>query len=154
MDVLGAAEERQREALTTIEGTLGGAAFRATLEPDGQRSHWLEVTEKLREAAGAAAGDVVALEVSPVAEDPEPMLPTDLRKALTAAPRAKALWSDLTTVARRDWIQWIETAKQAATRTRRIDSTCDMLLSGKRRVCCFDRSGIYSKGLSAPAAAD
>ena len=78
------------------------------------------------------------------------MLPTDLRKALTAAPRAKALWSDLTTVARRDWIQWIESAKQAATRTRRIDNTCDMLLSGKRRVCCFDRSEIYSKGLSAP----
>lgn len=140
--------------MTTVEGTLGGAAFRATLEPDGQRSHWLKVTKKLREAAGAAAGDVVALTVSPVAEEPEPRLPTDLRKALTAAPQAKALWSDLTTVARRDWIQWIESAKQAATRTRRIDNTCDMLLSGKRRVCCFDRSGIYSKGLSAPEAAD
>jgi hypothetical protein len=25
--------------------------------------------------------------------------------------------------------------------------------SGKRRVCCFDRSGFYSKSLSAPKAA-
>jgi hypothetical protein len=29
-----------------------------------------------------------------------------------------------------------------------------LLAAGKRRVCCFDRSGFYSKGFSAPAAAD
>ena len=34
----------------------------------------------------------------------------------------------------------------------RIESACDMLGSGKRRVCCFDRSGVYGKNLSAPAA--
>ena len=28
-----------------------------------------------------------------------------------------------------------------------------MLGSGKRRVCCFDRSGFYSKSMSAPKAA-
>jgi hypothetical protein len=29
-------------------------------------------------------------------------------------------------------------------------ATCDMLAFGKRRVCCFDRSGVYGKGLGAP----
>jgi hypothetical protein len=29
-----------------------------------------------------------------------------------------------------------------------------MLAGGKRRVCCFDRSGIYSKALGAPAEAE
>jgi hypothetical protein len=29
-----------------------------------------------------------------------------------------------------------------------------MLASGKRRACCFDRSGIYSKAFSAPKAAE
>jgi hypothetical protein len=138
--------------MTSVEGTLGGAPFRATLEPDGRGSHWLKVTAKLRNAAGAAAGDVVAVEVAPVAEEPEPKLPADLRNALAAAPEARELWKSLTPIARRDWIQWITTAKQAATRARRIDSTCDMLIAGKRRVCCFDRSGIYSKGLGAPEA--
>ncbi len=47
--------------MTTVEGTVNGSPFRATLEPDGQRSHWLKVTRKLREAAGAEVGDVVAL---------------------------------------------------------------------------------------------
>ena len=29
-----------------------------------------------------------------------------------------------------------------------------MLASGKRRACCFDRSGIYSKSLDAPKSAE
>jgi uncharacterized protein YdeI (YjbR/CyaY-like superfamily) len=63
--------------------------------------------------------------------------PADLRKALAAAPEAKARWDDLTPIARRDFISWIESAKQAETRRRRIDRACDMLVAGKRRPCCF-----------------
>src|SRR5258708_30182877 len=47
--------------MTAIEGAINGFAFQATLEPDGQKSHWLKVERKLSEAAGAHAGDVVAL---------------------------------------------------------------------------------------------
>src|SRR5215471_19004572 len=73
--------------MTTVDGTINGSPFRATLEPDGQKSHWLKVERKLREAAGAEAGDVVALEIAPAAKEPEPTIPADLRKALgTAAP--------------------------------------------------------------------
>jgi hypothetical protein len=139
--------------MTTVEGTINGFPFRATLEPDGQRSHWLKVDRKLREAAGANAGDVVTLEIAPVAGEPEPRLPADLRKALAAAPKARALWSDITPIARRDWIQWITSGKRAETRALRIAKACSMLAAGKRRICCFDRSGFYSKSLSSPKAA-
>src|SRR5438874_8171637 len=121
--------------MTTVEGTLNGFPFRATLEPDGQRSHWLKVDRKMREAARADAGDVVTLEIAPVGEEPEPKAPADLRKALAAAPKARALWSDITPIARRDWIHWIVSAKQAETRTRRINNACSMLTAGKRRPC-------------------
>ncbi|HTL55714.1 MAG TPA: YdeI/OmpD-associated family protein [Candidatus Limnocylindrales bacterium] len=140
--------------MTTVEGTINGFPFRATLEPDGQKSHWLKVDRKLREAAGADAGDVVALEIAPSGEELEPRMPADLRKALVAAPKARALWLDITPIARRDWIQWITSAKRPETRARRIDNACAMLAAGKRRVCCFDRSGFYSKGFSAPKAGD
>ena len=33
-------------------------------------------------------------------------------------------------------------------------SACDMLAKGKRRPCCFDRSGMYAKSLSCPVADD
>jgi hypothetical protein len=139
--------------MTAIEGTINGAPFQTTLEPDGQKSHWLKVDRKLSEAAGAHAGDVIMLEIAPAAEEPEPKVPADLRKALAvAAPRARALWSDITPNARRDWIHWIISAKQPETRARRIKNACSMLAAGKRRVCCFDRSGFYSKSFSAPKA--
>ena len=58
--------------MTAIEGTINGVPFQAELEPEGQKSHWLKVDRKLREAAGADAGDIVTLEVAPAAKDPEP----------------------------------------------------------------------------------
>ena len=140
--------------MTSVDGTLEGHPFQATLEPDGQGSHWLKVSRALRESAGAEVGDVVTLEIAPVEQEPEPRIPADLRTALVASPEARAQWSSLTAVARRDWIQWITTAKKAETRQRRVANTCSMLASGKRRVCCFDRSGIYSKGLGAPEPAE
>ncbi len=74
----------------------------------------------LREAAGAEAGDVVTLEIAPVTEEPEAKVPAALRKALAAAaPKARAVWSDITPIARRDWIHWITSAKQLETRARR-----------------------------------
>jgi hypothetical protein len=140
--------------MTAVEGTINGLPFRATLEPDGQKGHWLRVDRKLREAAGAEAGDVVTLEIAAAAEKPEPKVPADLRKALVAAPKARALWTNITPVARRDWVQWITSAKRPETRARRVENACAMLAAGKRRVCCFDRSGFYSKSLSAPKAAN
>ena len=141
--------------MTSVEGTFNGLAFQTTLQPDGQGGHWLKVDRKLREAAGAEAGDIVSLEIAPVAEEPEPRVPADLRKALAAAnPKARAVWSDITPVARRDWIQWIESAKREETRLKRIENACDMLTKGKRRPCCFDRSGMYAKSLSCPVADD
>jgi hypothetical protein len=137
--------------MMAIDDTLNGFAFQATLEPDGQKSHWLKVDRTLSEAARAAAGEMVTLEIAPAAKETEPEVPADLRKALVAAaPKARALWSDITPNARRDWIHWISSAKQGETRARRIKNACSMLAGGKRRVCCFDRSGFYSKSLSAP----
>lgn len=141
-------------AMTSVEGTINGHPFAATLEPDGQGSHWLKVDEQLRKGAGAEPGDEVTLEIRPAEKEPEPEVPADLRKALAAAPEAKAVWDDITPVARRDWIHWITSGKREDTRVRRIATACDMLASGKRRACCFDRSGMYSKAFSAPEAAE
>jgi hypothetical protein len=139
--------------MTSVEGRINGRPFRATLEPDGNRSHWLKVSRKLREAAGAEAGDIVTLEIAPNRKEPEARVPADLRKALASAPKARAVWKDITPVARRDWIQWIVSAKRPETRARRVDNACSMLAGGKRRICCFDRSGFYGKSMSAPEAA-
>ena len=120
-----------------VEGTINGFPFRAALEPDGKGSHWLKVTKAMHEAAGAGAGDTVTVELTRAGEEPETRVPMDLRKALASAPLAQALWAAITPMARRDWILWISSAKQPETRRSRIEKACDMLSTGKRRVCCF-----------------
>ncbi|CAM5466605.1 YdeI/OmpD-associated family protein [Eoetvoesiella caeni] len=147
-------EKLPRRGRTSVQGAINGHPFQATLEPDGQLSHWLKVDKNLQEAAVASPGQTVTVQVSSTKPEPEPKLPDDLREALAKSPEAKATWEDTTTIARLDWIHWIESAKQAKTRKSRIDNACDMLTSGKKRVCCFDQSGYYSKGLSAPKAED
>ena len=73
----------------------------------------------------------------PAGEESEQRVPADLRKALATAPMARAQWRDLTPIARRDFISWIESAKQPETRRRRIERACSMLAAGKRRPCCY-----------------
>ena len=78
--------------------------------------------------------------------------PPDLLDALAAAPEARAIWDDTTTIARLDWIHWLTSANQAKTRAQRVANACGRLASGERRVCCFDNSGFYSMALKAPEA--
>jgi len=145
-----ASKKLPTRSMVTVDGTLAGAAFRARLEPDGAGSHWLKVEKKLREAAGVEAGETVELEVAPVAKEPEPKVPPDLKQALASDCAAEATWFDITPVARRDWIHWITSGKKAETRAKRIATAIDKLASGNRRACCFDRSGMYSKGNMGP----
>ncbi len=148
-----ASEKLPRRGRTTVDCTINGHCFQATLDPDGQLSHWLKVSKELQEAVGATVGEIVTLEIMPVEKEPEPEIPLDLAEALAVAPKARRVWDDTTTIARLDWIHWIVSAKQSKTRAKRISDACEMLAAGKKRVCCFDPSGYYSKALCAPEAA-
>jgi uncharacterized protein YdeI (YjbR/CyaY-like superfamily) len=90
----------------------------------------------MREGAGADAGDTVKLAI--LGPEPEPTVPADLRVPLAASRQATTLWKDLTSIGRRDWIRWIESAKTPETRARRVTRTVEQLSSGKRRPCCVN----------------
>jgi hypothetical protein len=64
-------------------------------------------------------------------------LPVDLREGLLASSKALAAWSDITPLARNEFICWVEDAKQATTRERRIRRTREELEEGMRRPCCW-----------------
>src|SRR5690606_27801056 len=138
-----ASEALPRRGRTTVEGTINGHSFQATLDPDGQRSHWLKVDEELQRAARVQVGEMVNLEIIPVTQEPEPEVPEDFQKALQANAEARRVWQQTTTIARLDWIHWMISPKQSKTRATRIGDACEMLAAGKKRVCCFDPSGYY-----------
>ena len=64
-------------------------------------------------------------------------VPADFKKALTSDAQALTAWEDITPLARNEWICWIESAKKAEPRSRRIEWGCSSLKDGKRRPCCW-----------------
>jgi hypothetical protein len=61
----------------------------------------------------------------------------DLQAAVQADPNLFQLWTKLTPLGRNEFICWVDDAKQPATRQRRIARTCEELLEGKKRPCCW-----------------
>jgi hypothetical protein len=150
-----ASKKLPTRAMCSVEGTFGGVAFWTTLLPDGEGGHWMKVEKALGTKAKVGAGDTVEIEIAPMAKEPEPTVPPDLKKALSAAPpTAMETWQSITAMARRDWCFWVVSAKKQETRDKRVSVAIDKMSKGNKRPCCFDRSGMYDKSLAAPAAAE
>jgi len=64
-------------------------------------------------------------------------LPTDFREAIELDDTVAALWTAITPLARNEWICWVTSPKQEATRTRRIAVGIDKMRKGMRRPCCW-----------------
>ncbi len=122
-----------------IEGEINGFSFKAPAEPDGMGSHWLRLDDELMEKCRLSDGDEVRIEAVQAEEWDEPDLPPDLAGRLDET-GAILQWDKITTKARWEWIRWIRFTKNPKTREKRINSACDMLRSGKKRPCCFDRT--------------
>jgi hypothetical protein len=139
-----------RRGRITVNVTVNGYSFQTMLEPDGKLSHWCRLESRVLQEASIAIGDELEFKIEPLPAEPVPKPPKDFAKALKENPSAKRVWDSATPIAQVDWIHWIESSKQTKTREERIERACEMLESGKKRVCCFDPSGYYSKALSAP----
>ncbi len=61
----------------------------------------------------------------------------DLRAAILSDPVIFDLWQKLTPLGRNEFICWVDDAKQAKTRERRIQRTVEELMEGKKRPCCW-----------------
>jgi hypothetical protein len=121
-----------------VKGLIGGRAFQAVLEPDGSRGHWLKVDKMLKTALAVNEDNLVTLEIEPTKDWPEPDIPKDFKAALAEASDISELWTDITPMARWEWVRWINATRNPETRERRIQAAISKLRSGKRRPCCFD----------------
>ena len=64
-------------------------------------------------------------------------LPEDLRDALAADAEARAIWEDLTPLARNEWICWTLAVKKPETRKEHVERVRTELKEGMRRPCCW-----------------
>jgi hypothetical protein len=64
-------------------------------------------------------------------------MPTDLRKALVADPKALSAWEDITPLSRNEWICWTISVKKEDTRKEHVSRVMSELKEGVRRPCCW-----------------
>lgn len=99
-----------------------------------------ELEAKVREAAQRVATRGTALK--PKAKKPpkpEIPLPEDFAAALAGLPAAGKCYDGFSPAQRREYLEWITTAKQAATREKRIAQAVEWLAEGKRRNWKYER---------------
>lgn len=126
-----------------VEGTVDGQPFETVVEPDGRRGHWLRVDGVLADALkrSVSVGGDHLFEIEVADAWPEPDVPNDLAAELSAAPaEIRAMWEDITPMARWEWVRWVQATANPATRRRRVEVTISKMANGKRRPCCFDLS--------------
>jgi hypothetical protein len=132
-----------------VHGTINGHELRTVLEPDGYSGHWMRVDAGLQKAAGIGAGDRAAVKLEVTRDWPEPHVPEDLAKALSAAPqKVQDKWKDITPMARWEWVRWINETRNVDTRALRIEKTISKLNGKHRRPCCFNLAACTDPDLS------
>lgn len=132
-----------------VTGTINDHSFTAVLEPDGYWGHWLRVTAELQTAANIHAGDTATLELTATKDWPEPEVPADFAKGLSSAPqKVKDKWHDITSMARWEWIRWVNATSSLDTRAIRIEKSISKLNGTHRRPCCFNLAACTDPELS------
>ncbi len=64
-------------------------------------------------------------------------LPQDVKAAIYGDTKARALWEDITPLAKNEWICWITSGKKKETRGIRIAKALSKMRGGMRRPCCW-----------------
>lgn len=113
-----------------VTGTVGGHKIRGKLiARDG--AYYLELGPAWCRDNTMAAGARVSVSLD--LEGPQlTNIGADFATALEAEPAARRFFEALPTFYRKNFVRWIEQAKQAETRSKRIKETVETLKAGKR----------------------
>ena len=119
-----------RKGQVPVRATINGFSYRNSLLPRGG-VHILGVGKDVLAGAGAAPGDTVEVELA--ADDAARTLeiPTDLASALDGAPESAQAFAGCSYSHKKEYVDWIESAKKPETRSRRIAKALEML-QGKK----------------------
>ena len=115
-----------------VHAVMDGESYRGTLVRMGSDCHLLPVLKAIREKIGKGIGDEIEVVLQ---EDTQPRaveIPADLKLELNNYPDAAQIFDALAYTHQKEYVQWIESAKQDKTRQSRITQTVEMVMQGKK----------------------
>ena len=113
------------ETHVAVVGEAAGVAFRTRLTPRGGGAYRLFLNGKVRAAAGAGVGDVVAVELWRDEASHDLELPDDLASALEELPGGLGAIEGLSQAQRVGMIEFVGRARTAATRAKYVQRVVD-----------------------------
>jgi hypothetical protein len=123
---------RRPPVRVTLHTPQGPYTYRSTVAPMGGE-HLVGVSAEHRAAAGVQAGDELDVELEHDTEPRVVEVPTDLATALEGRPEARRFFDALSYSHQRAYTLWVEDAKKAETRARRVEQAVTMLAEGRKR---------------------
>jgi hypothetical protein len=121
------------KARVPVMGTINGFPFRNSLMPEGDGTHSMMVNKELQKGARATAGDTVAVVIELDQTPRTVAMPEDLKALLNKHKPAEAAFTKLAYSHKKEFLDWITSAKKPETRAKRLEKTIEMLAAGKRR---------------------
>lgn len=114
-----------------VKAWFDGAPYRGSIVRMAG-CYMLGVPKAIRSVIGKNPGDTVQVEVEKDEEERSIELPEDFQSLLKENPEAHHFFESLSYTGKKDYCQWIETAKKAETRTARLQKALELLAQGKK----------------------
>jgi hypothetical protein len=117
----------------SVSGTLNGFAFQNSIMPNGDGTHSMMVNKTLQAAAKATAGDLVSVTMAVDRSERVVFIPIELKAVLSKNDDAAAAFEALSYSHRKEFAEWVSSAKREETRTGRAEKSIAMVIA-KRHV--------------------
>jgi hypothetical protein len=119
------------KARVAVAGNMNGFAFQNSLMPNGDGTHSMMVSKALQAGAKAAAGDLVSVALDVDRSERVVTVPPELKRALSKNKKAAIAFNALSYSHRKEFAEWISSAKQDATRISRAEKAIPMVIAKK-----------------------
>jgi len=119
------------KARVAVSGTMNGFAFQNSLMPNGDGTHSMMVSKALQEGAKAVAGDLVAVTMAVDTSERMVTIPPELKRTLSKNKAATAAFKSLSYSHRKEFADWVATAKREETRLSRAEKSIAMVIAKK-----------------------
>ena len=113
-----------------VVGSMNGYPFRSSARPHGDGSHYIVVNRSIRDAIQATPGDMVHVVMERDTAPRTVAVPVDFAEAWETNQQLRKSFESLSYSHRKEFVDWIESAKKVETRESRITRSLEMLLEG------------------------
>jgi len=116
----------------SVTGLINSVPYESSIFPMGDGTHFMHINKTQQKQAGVSVGALMTVSMEAAIANNELDVPSDLLDFLRENPQALAEFEKRTHAFKKEYISWIESAKQPETRLRRIKRAVAKIAAGRR----------------------